>query len=172
MPHTWALVDSSFPTFTENDTPQNQIAALVDYMMILTEALKYQLENLDTNNWNRSALDSFRIDTTKDVSEQLGTVANQLSAVSNELANVKIRLSAAEGRTAQIETDVSYLETAQEETVQDVAELRQQLGNAQADIDELQGMIAWDEDGNIVLGKAGQKVYLTGEIYVNGVRLE
>ena len=43
MPHTWALVDSSFPTFTENDTPQDQIAALVDYMMILTEALKYQL---------------------------------------------------------------------------------------------------------------------------------
>ena len=172
MPHTWALVDSSFPTLTENDTPQSQIAALVDYMMILTEALKYQLENLDTNNWNRSALDNFQIDTTKDVSEQLGTVANQLSAVSNELANIKIRLSAAEGRTAQIETDVSYLETAQEETAQDVAELQEQMGNTQADIDELQQMLKRDGEGNIVLGKAGQKLYLAGEVYVNGVLLQ
>ena len=172
MPNTWALVESSFPTFTQGDDPQAQIAALVDYMMILTEALKYQLENLDANNWNRTALDSFRLDTTKDVSEQLGTIAEQLSAVVNEVASIKTRLSTTEARTAQIEMDISYLEKEQEDTAQDLAELQEQMGNAQADVDALQEMIAQDAEGNIVLGKVGQKLYLVGEVYVNDVLLE
>lgn len=166
MPHAWALVDNSFPTFTEGDSPQEQITALIDYMMILTEALKYQLENLDTNNWNTTALDNFQIDTTKDVSEQLASIAKQLNVVTNEVAAVKIRLSTAESRAAQIETDVSYLENEQKKTDQnvealqeamgdvqsdigglqeemgeaqaDIGQLQEQMGNAQADIDELQ----------------------------------
>ena len=172
MPHAWALVDNSFPTFTEGDSPQDQITALIDYMMILTEALKYQLENLDTNNWNTTALENFQLDTTKDVSEQFATIAKQLSAVTNEVAAMKIRLSTAESRAAQAETDISYLETKQEEMDGAITDLQEQIGNAQADIDELQGMLSRDDQGNVVLGKTGETVHLYGKIYINGVLLE
>lgn len=172
MPHAWALVDNSFPTFTEDDSPQDQIMALVDYMMILTEALKYQLENLDTNNWNTTALDNFQVDMTKDVSEQMSSIAKQLTFVTNEVAAVKIRLSALEGRAAQTETDIAYLEARQEEMEGDIAELQEQTGNAQADIDELQQLISQDESGNVTVGKEGKNVYLKGNVYINGVLLE
>lgn len=137
MPHAWALVDNSFPTFSEDDSPQTQITALVDYMMILTEALKYQLENLDTNNWNGTALDSFVLDTTKDVNELVGEIAKQLTVVINEVAGMKTRLSTTESRSAQMETDISYLEVWQEETAQNTAALQEQMGAAQINIDEL-----------------------------------
>ena len=214
MPHAWALVDSSFPTFTAGENPQQQVAALVDYMMILTEALKYQLENLDTNNWNSTALDNFQVDTTKDVSKQLVEVAQKLAAVTNEVTEMKNRLSATEGRTAQVETDVSYLEAAQEEAAQKIAQLQEEMSDAQADFDSLQveteslleqmgdaqadidtleqetkeqkeeintlkenvaeqlAAVKRDADGNVTLGEAGKDVYLTGNIYINGVLLE
>ena len=165
MPHPWALVDSSFPTFREGERPQTQIAALVDYMMILTEALKYQLENLDTNNWNETALTSFQLDTTKDVSEQVADVARQLKIMTDEVATIKNRLSAAENQ-------LGYMEAKLEETGRELEEFRVQLGNAQADIDELQQLVRLDENGNIVIGADGKDVRINGNIYINGVLLE
>lgn len=165
MPHPWALVDSSFPTFREGERPQTQIAALVDYMMILTEALKYQLENLDTNNWNAAALTSFQLDTTKDVSEQVADVARQLKIVTDEVAAIKNSLNAAERQ-------IGYLEAHLEEMRQDFEELREQVGYAQADIDELQQMIRMDENGNVLIGEEGKDVHLYGNIYINGVLME
>lgn len=165
MPHPWALVDSSFPTFREGERPQDQIAALVDYMMILTEALKYQLENLDTNNWNATALTSFQLDTTKDVSEQVADVARQLKIMTDEVATIKNRLSAAESQ-------LGYMEAKLEETGRELEEFRVQLGNAQADIDELQQLVRLDENGNIVIGADGKDVRINGNIYINGVLLE
>ena len=165
MPHPWALVDSSFPTFQGGEKPQEQIMALVDYMMILTEALKYQLENLDTNNWNTTALDNFQLDTTKDVSEQVAEIARQLNLMTEELAAIKTRLSAAESQTG-------YLEAKQELQNQELESLRNQMGDAQADIDELQQLVRLDENGNIVIGAEGQDVHLYGNIYINGVLIE
>ncbi len=165
MPHPWAMVDNSFPTFREGESPQKQIAALVDYMMILTEALKYQLENLDTNNWNTAALDSFQIDTTKDVGQQVEAVTRQVRIVTDEVAAIKTRLSSAESQ-------LGYLEIRQDSTGMELEELREQLGNAQADIDELQQLVKLDEDGNIVIGAEGKTVYLYGNVYINGVLME
>ena len=165
MPHPWALVDSSFPTFREGERPQTQIAALVDYMKILTEALKYQLENLDTNNWNATALTSFQLDTTKDVSEQVADVARQLKNMTDEVATIKNRLSTAENQ-------LGYMEAKLEEAQRELEELRGQIGNAQADIDELQQMIRMDENGNVLIGEEGKDVHLYGNIYINGVLME
>lgn len=165
MPHPWALVDSSFPTLREGEKPQDQITALVDYMMILTEALKYQLENLDTNNWNTAALDSFQLDTTADVREQIAAIAEKLQSLAEEVTGINDRLTKAERLTGQMEAEL-------EETGREIEELREQTGNAQADIDELQQLIGRDEEGNIVIGETGSDVHLKGNIYINGVLLE
>lgn len=165
MPHPWALVDSSFPTFREGEKPQAQINALVDYMMILTEALKYQLENLDTNNWNTAALDSFKIDTTADVREQIEAIAKQLKSLTDEVIDINDRLTEAESLTGQ-------LEAREEETEREIEGLREQMGYVQADIDELQQMVRRDEEGNTVIGEEGKSLHLKGTIYINGVLLE
>mgnify|MGYP003293988814 CR=1 FL=1 len=44
MPHPWALVDSSFPTFREGERPQTQIAALVTLSDLLAQKRIYATE--------------------------------------------------------------------------------------------------------------------------------
>ena len=186
MPHAWALVESSFPTFAEGETSAEKITQLVDYMKILTEALQYQLENLDADNWNTTALENFQIDTTKDVEDHLEAVSRTLILLTSEIYNLSNRLIAVEtlgGRMTQVELDVTYLEQDQAKTDETVEELLEQMGYAQADIDtleqesaetarmlgQIQRVVQSDQEGNATVGAEGKDVYLTGNIYINGI---
>ena len=175
MPHTWALVDSSFPTFTDDEKYSDKIEKLVDYMKILVEALQYQLENLDTANWNTAALKTFQTDTTEDVTEQVGTLASNLTILVNEVTQISARVSSLEslsGRVNQNETDISYLEKDVAAVKEDLEEIREELSGVQADVDELKGVVSADGDGNASVGAEGKAVYLVGNVYINGKLVE
>lgn len=103
MPHTWALVDSSFPTFGDDEKSGRKIEKLVDYMKILVEALRYQLENLDTGNWNPAALENFQVDTTKDVGEQLAEVVLNMGNLAGEMVRLSNDMNALLGLSARVE---------------------------------------------------------------------
>lgn len=178
MPHPWALVDSSFPTFTGDESPREQVQQIVEYMMLLTEALKYQLENLDANNWNTSALKTFQSDTTQDVEAQGQMLASNMILLANELTMLSNRISAVEsltGRVTQAETDIAYLERQQNQTDSDLDDLQEQVSAMQVEIDgqdleidRIRQMIDADENGNPTIGGTGKNVYLVGNVYING----
>ena len=175
MPHAWALVDSSFPTFSGKEKPSEQISELVEYMKILTEALQYQLENLDTANWNTTALKTFQTDVTADVAQQLEAVAANLAIVTNEVIRIESRLSAMEslsGRVHNLETDMGYVEKEQAEQAQQIDGIRQSVDALQADVDELQGIVRQEEAGGTTIGNAGEDLHLVGNVYVNGVLIQ
>lgn len=159
MPKSWAMVDSNFPTFTGDEKPREQIAQLVDYMFVLVEELKFQLENLDSSNWNTKALQTFQTDTTADVSEQVAALAANLALVTNEVAAISSRVSAVEnlsGRMKQVETDLAYLQKDLEEFVAEIREVMQ--------IDE--------ETGAIAIGEEGRDLHLIGNVYINDQLME
>ena len=176
MPHAWALVDSSFPTFSQGEKTGDKITKLVDYMKILVEALQYQLENLDTANWNAAALQTFQTDTTEDVEASVAGMAQQLAALNDEVRRISGALGSTEGHVKQLETDTGYLQKDMEEIKTDVVGLEEQIADAQADVDELKetlaGAVQKDENGNATLGTEGKDLYLVGRIYVNGILLE
>lgn len=168
MPKSWAMVDSNFPTFTGDENPREQIRALVDYMFVLVEELKFQLENLDTSNWNSSALKTFQSDTTKDVNEKVETqgddlasmtgdvavLAANLSLLTNEVAVITNRVSALEslsGRMKDVEIDIAYLQKDLNEFIAEIREVLQ--------IDE--------ETGAITIGEEGRDLHLVGNVYIN-----
>ena len=189
MPSPWTMVDSSFPSFTGEESPREQVVALVDYMYMLTEALKYQLENLDSGNWNTAALKDFQVDTTQDVAAQVAAVAATLTVVVNEVTTLSSRVSAVEsltGRVTQVETDVGYLQQGQEELLRSDREQNEQLEALQIGTDELgtemtavktevnklNGTVQTDTDGNTTLGQDGKMLRLLGSVYINGVLIE
>lgn len=176
MPKSWAMVDSNFPTFTGGEKPAEQIRALVDYMFVLVEELKYQLENLDSSNWNSTALQTFQTDTTADVSEQVAAIAANLSLVTSEVAAISNRLNAVEslsGRMNRVETDVAYMDEAVEQLQQVTDELTEQVTALQEFVDEMQEILTSDPDtGAITLGKENTDLNLIGNVYVNGTRME
>lgn len=171
MPHAWALVDSSFPTFRGDEKPAEQVEALVEYMKILTEALQYQLENLDAENWNTAALKSFQVDTTADIAEQIAAQAANLTIVVNEVTRIEGRLNALEslsGRVNNLETEVGYLEQSMDEQEQRAELMEESIDYLQAEMDELQNIILKDEQGTTI-GKEGEDLRIVGNVYVNGV---
>lgn len=155
MPHPWALVDSSFPTFTGDESPHEQIGQLVEYMMLLTEALKYQLENLDNSNWNGTALKNLQTDTTKDVVKENEILAAHLTRVAGELSALSMHVNELQ---KQNRTEFNELGKAQKQT--------------QKELTRLQKGVQSDDDGNATLGGDGKNVYLVGNVYINGVLYE
>ncbi len=159
MPKSWAMVDSNFPTFTGEEKPREQITALVDYMFVLVEELKFQLENLDSSNWNTKALQTFQTDTTADVSQQVAVLAANLALVTNEMAAISSRVSAVEslsGRIKTVEIDLAYLQKDLDEFIAEIREVLQ--------IDE--------ETGAVSIGEEGRDLHLIGNVYINDQLME
>lgn len=168
MPSNLLIIDNSFPTFTGKEKPNEQIAQLTNYMRLLVEQLQYQLKNLDTTNWNKKAMQDFQADTTSDVAEELTKLAKELASVSSRLSAVE-NLT---GRMNQAETDIAYLEKAREKTDQRVSNLEGYMEDAQADIDSMAVVVQVDGAGGATIGTAGKDIFLVGNIYINGVKLE
>ena len=168
MPSNLLMIDNSFPTFTGTEKPNEQIAQLTNYMRLLVEQLQYQLKNLDTTNWNKKAMQNFQADTTLEVEEELGKIAE-------ELGSVRTRLTAVEkltGRMSMAEEKIRNLETATEETEQRVAELEKGLDAARDDITALKQVVQVDGTGGAAIGAEGRDVHLVGNIYINGILFE
>ena len=115
MPSNWSVVDSMFPTFKGNESTQQQIAALVDYMRILTEQIQYSLDNLDTSNWNAAALKDFSSDTTKDIGETVALLGQKVEGMAIAINSIEMTLNGMRGlpgRVTAVETDVANIQSA------------------------------------------------------------
>lgn len=217
MPSSWQAVDSNFPSFTGDESPEQQIRALHNYLFCLKEQLQYSLQNLTSENWNVSALN----DLTEDAKNAF---SGQLSSIANQVAQLKVQVETLQGRVVDVgnlgarvttvEESVAYLElrmdtaedmitelqntesdhdqriAAQEVAAEDLSErvngveatvfaiddelgaLVQTVLDLDASVKSICSVIQADTDGNATLGKEGSKLYLVGEIYVNGVLLE
>ena len=87
MPHPWALADSNFPAFTGAESPYDQIRQVVDYLMMLNEALRYQLENLDESNWNSNALDQMKVENTG-IAEGITALKQRVETMDNVMRSL------------------------------------------------------------------------------------
>ena len=148
MPSNWSMIDNNFPSFTGDERPRKQIAQLQNYMMLLVEQLKYQLNNLSTINWNDSALKDFQADTTKDVEEELDNVTGDLSQTATDLADVVDRLR-------KVETALAALEITKDDHETRIGELETRADGLDADLDNLFEVMKPDGTGGAEIGAAG-----------------
>ena len=158
MPNAWAMIDSSFPTFTGKESYREQVGALQDYLYLVVEELKYQLANLNTQNWNKTALETFQKDTTADTDKQVALLQEQL-------ANITNRISALNASLGQL---IERMDNAEEE----LPKLWEGLELLAGDVDALNEIVVPDGNGGATIGKEGAAIRLVGNIYVNGMLLE
>lgn len=97
MPNNWQMVDSNFPTITGDEPVKEQIGKIIDYLQILTEQLQYQLQNLDSSNWNASALTQLEDSAVERISATLTELKSKLDAMAG-------RISSAEGIVGRMKT--------------------------------------------------------------------
>lgn len=165
MPSNWSMIDNNFPSFTGTERAAEKIDALKNYMYLLVEQLKYQLNNLDSTNWNTKALKAMQSDTTKDVEKELSNVAGDLTQTAAGLEEIVRKIGS-------IENGIYYLERTLGDHGQKLAEQETMLQEVQADVGNLCDVVQTDGTGGAIIGSDGQEIRLVGKIYINGVLLE
>lgn len=168
MPSNFLSIDSDFPSFTGEESPQQQIRALHNYLFQLREGLQYSLRNLTADNFNSAALKELTDEQSSAVIEELKRLQSIISGVSGDLERLRSRVASVEGygsRINTVEDDIGLLEEALES-----------YGNWQLATDErigiLEKTVKTGEDGSVTIGKEGAVLKLVGSVYVNGALLE
>ena len=162
MPSNWAMVENNFPTFTGTESPRAMVGELQNYLMILVEQLKYQLNKLDNPNWNETALKELQQITTEGMETEVTNIVKDLAAGLETLSTLADRLQKAE-------TAIAYLERANGEQESAVADLQTSMNGLNGDLDALLAVVQPDGSGGAQIGQAEKEIRLVGRIYINGV---
>lgn len=192
MPNTWLAVDSNLPDLSRVTNPKEQIVLLFNYMVELTQQLRYSLNNLSATNWNATALNELKTEFGDDALKAVTNLENRLNSFSialnsrmsdaeNEITHVQSEQAGVGAAISQLQEDTANHEQRLgelEETVGAEGGLEAQLTLLQEDvfylqetIDTLVGFVEITETG-WQLGAAGKQLHLLGDVYINGVLLE
>lgn len=141
MPGNWTSIETHFPTFTGKEPVTEQLAALQNYLYMLTEQLKYNLSNLDVNNWNEKALAQFSKSATSDLKAAVEAMARHVLQMKEGMTQLSNRLtslgdSVAEDREQLVKQQeaLTYLEAA-------VKTVKEALQYLQLDFQTLDGQV-------------------------------
>lgn len=152
------MIDTSFPTFTGKESYREQVSALQDYLYLVVEELKYQLANLNAQNWNKTALEKIQAETVEPTNEEITQIKGQITTITNRLTALSASLSQLTER----------MDSAEE----DLPKLWEGLELLAGDVDALTEIIQPDGSGGATIGAAGKDIKLVGNVYINGVLYE
>lgn len=158
MPSAWSLIDASFPTFTGDERVRDQMSVVLNYMFMLAEGLKYQLSNLNAQNFNSTALKNIQIETTADVEDALEQLIEELSTVKNSVSSLR--------------TSVGRLENWQESASTQLSELNDKQTEFSNQLGAIQAFVGTNEEGTPTIGTTDGTLHLIGKIYINGTLVE
>ena len=163
MPSVWAGVDTNFPTFRDNEPIESKFKKIVNYMYVLTEQLKYTLNNLDSTNFNGKALEDLSDETTETIGEELEAMQNRINSLAVVIGSLNSRITTVEGyssRITDIENSVAGLTTRMNDTETAVNSL---INNVSALIELITA-----SGSTVSIGGTGKTVNLLGTVNVNG----
>lgn len=171
MGSNWLSIDNNFPTFTGDESLKDQVRLLHDFLPVLIEGLKYQLNNLDSSNWNTKAMKTFQKDTTQELEEAMDTTDAELARLILELGDIGGKIDGITGRITGAESDISWLEAWRPVIQRQTDDLEKRVEGLSADQDALERSVSIQEDG-VTIGGDGQVIRLVGTVYLNGTLLQ
>lgn len=201
MPSNWLSIDSNFPSFTGEESPEQQIRALHNYLFQLREGLQYSLQNLTADNFNTAALQNLTDAQKNEVTTQLEKVYTQLNQMAAEIDRLSGRVSGTEnlsGRMTTAEGEITALKgrvKLTEENIEDLTGrvkqleddqtlddlqrevtgeggLQEQMDAAKKELEKISGAVQVADDGSVTVGSEGKPLRLVGQVYINGMLYE
>lgn len=103
MPSNLLAVDTAFPTFTPEQSSDEKLDVVTNYLYMLLEQLRYTLANLGVGNFNDAELSELGLTITKPIYVDLENVAGSLLNLSITADNLSTRLENAEGDISSID---------------------------------------------------------------------
>lgn len=168
MGSNWLSIDNNMPTITGKESTWQMCMQLHNFLPIMIESLKYQLNNLDASNWNAKEKERFQKETTQEVESAVDTTDKEVLKLIQDLKNVDQRIVSLAGRMTDAEMDVAGLDRRCDDLEGENRQLVQQMSACQEWMDEVMQAMAIGNDGTITIGRAGVSVKLVGNVTING----
>lgn len=109
MPSNWLYVDTQFPQFTD-ESPNEKITIIQNYMFMLVEQMRYTLHNLDTSNMNTTALNKFVNEITEPISVRITEGEEKMTSIQVGVDGISTRVASVETELGTVSTKYSTLE--------------------------------------------------------------
>lgn len=103
MPNNLLTVDTAFPTFTREQTTDQKLDVVTNYLYMLLEQLRYTLENLGAGNFNETELEEIGKTITSPIYVELENAAGAIHDLSITADQLTSRLEDAEGNISSID---------------------------------------------------------------------
>ena len=103
MPGNLLSADTSFPTFTPEQTNEQKLDVVTNYLYMLLEQLRYTLQNLGSGNFNDTELKDIGLTITQPIYVDLENAAGAIADLTLTADQLTSRLEDAEGNISSIE---------------------------------------------------------------------
>lgn len=97
MASNWLYIDTNFPTFTGEESTEEKVTTIQNYMFMLVEQLRYTLHNLDLSNMNETAVNEFKDVLTDPIYASIADTNGNLAQLAVTATEIATRVSNAEG---------------------------------------------------------------------------
>lgn len=103
MPSNLLSVDTAFPTFTSDQSSEEKLDVVTNYLYMLMEQLRYTLANLGAGNFNDAELNEIGIKITQPIYVDLENAAGAIADLTITADQLTSRLEDAEGDISSID---------------------------------------------------------------------
>lgn len=109
MPSNWLFVDAGFPTFTGEESADEKIEKMQNYVFMLVEQLRHSLHNIDLRNFNQAAVKELGELLTEPIFARLEDTDGNIAALQATAQGLAGQISDAEGNITALQATASGL---------------------------------------------------------------
>lgn len=158
MPANWLYMDANFPNFNGDESTEDKLAQLQNYLYMLVEQMRYTTQNLDTTNMNQTALAGWENTLTQPIYAQIegvGERITQLSVTADGLtatvANQGQQISTQEARISNLEVNADSISATVQRVQTDTKESLDSVNQSISELSEKVSLTLTPEQVDIVI---------------------
>lgn len=178
MPSNWLYIDTNFPTFTGEESPNEKITTIQNYMYMLVEQLRYSLHNLDLTNMNQTAVQRYETQLTEPIYARIADDEENTAQLALTAAALGLRLTNAEGSITSLTATAEGLRLQISDAEDDILQLGATADRLSTQITAADGRISQLQqtvDGfalSVSNGETSSRLYLTsGGVAISSARI-
>ena len=125
MPSNWLYIDTNFPAFTGEESMEEKVTSIQDYMYLLVEQLRYTLHNLDLGNMNKTAKERWESAITEPIYAKIEDDEERILQLAIDAGALALRISDSEGNITQLQATAEGLQTRVSDSEGNISTLQQ-----------------------------------------------
>ncbi|MCL1819422.1 MAG: gp58-like family protein [Oscillospiraceae bacterium] len=112
MPSNWLFLDTNFPTFTGEESADEKVTTVQNYLYMLVEMLRYSFRNIDMQrNMNKTSVERFTNYITEPLYMRITDAEGNITELGIQAHGLGLRVSNAEGNITQLTVTAQGLQS-------------------------------------------------------------